>query len=302
MDLDFVRIECDITTKNSSRLAVELFNSLRSFQSLFKSLCCPVVTMSCVSCDRRYDCPYRIVFNQELSSNPEIVRVHQKPSLPFSFYISGMDDSSSTATVGIVVVGSAVHHIQLFYIAVCGLIETVVNAADYCAGCSVTSYFVDYQDNRTEIVTPDQVLSTVLLLSGSSVFNSTVHQDQITLILLSPLRLIDNGSTVRRFDFGSFFRSQLRRCSSLIAYYGAGDLDLDYARLSTAAQSVALFDDTLQYAVHHVQGRLYRTGLTGRIECAGLVEPMRAVLQLGSYFNAGKGATFGFGQYRIEVS
>jgi hypothetical protein len=119
--------------------------------------------------------------------------------------------------------------------------------------------------------------------------------------LKAPTRLLYNGSIIHLFDFAAFFRSQMRRCSSLCAYYGSGELDLDFVQLSDLSQNVSVFDNQIRYSQPHWSKRQNRAGLIGTAECSGLVAPMSALLLLGSYFNAGKGATFGFGYHEIEA-
>jgi hypothetical protein len=107
--------------------------------------------------------------------------------------------------------------------------------------------------------------------------------------------------SVHFFDFSLFFRSQLRRCSSLCAYYGTGEMELDYANLSRAAHNVTVLEDEILYTRPLWAPRRGKAGLIGSVECSGLVEPMYSLLLLGSYFNAGKGAAYGSGFYTVEV-
>ncbi len=260
MDLDFVRIECEVTADIPVQLTAALYGVLRSFTAHFKAACCPDPLETCTSCRERGGCPFHLLFGQELSSDPETVRLHQKPSLPFSLYISGIDGNSSSVTVGMSVIGIAVNYITFFHTALLRVVEA----------------------------------------GGEHVLQNTVHSGTITLHLKSPLRLLNSGSIAHRFDFGMFFCSQLRRCSSLCAYYGAGELDLDFAGLSKAAQDVAVLEDKTNYTQPPWSKRPNNAGVTGTAECAGLLEPMHSLLILGSYFNAGKGATFGSGFYQIE--
>jgi len=301
VDLDFVRIECEISADYPVQLTAALYHAVRNFEEQFKASSCLSGQGPCTSCGLHDGCPYRIIFNQKLSSDPEVVRLHQKPSLPFSLYIRGMDGDTSSCTAGIVVVGSAINYVEYFYSALLRMVEADVCAVLTPAACTLRSYSLDFQGIRHEMP-PDTPLSeNVILLSGRHIMESTVHADSVRLSLISPLRLLSNGSIARCFDFGTFFRSQLRRCSSLCSYYGAGELDLDFARLSEAAQRVAVIDDKTCYGQPPWSRRQNRSGLIGSAECAGLVEPMLALLHLGSFFNAGKGAAFGSGCYQIEV-
>ena len=301
MDLDFARIECEIIADTPVQLSASLYNALQNFEAQFKATCCPTLLKPCSSCSMQAGCPYRIVFGQKLSSDPEIVRLHQKPSLPFSLYINGMDGNTSSCTVGMVVIGSAVNHVEFFYTALLRMVEAAACIVLSPARCTLRSYSLDYQCVRHEITSTACLPESLILLSGQHILKNTVHSDSVILSLKSPLRLLSNGSIAHRFDFGIFFRSQLRRCSSLCAYYGAGELDLDFARLSEAAQNVAVFEDKTRYTQPPWSKRLNRAGLTGTTECSGLVEPMYSVLLLGSCFNAGKGAALGLGYHQLEA-
>jgi hypothetical protein len=301
VDLDFVRIECEISADIPAQLTAALYDALRNFEAQFKASCCLNLQEPCTSCRLNVECPYRVVFDQGLSSDPEIVRLHQKPSLPFSLYISGIDGNTLSCTVGIVVVGSAVNYIGLFHTVLLRIVAAGVHTVLPLDTITLRSYSLDYQGARHEITPAAFMHESVILLSGHHILQNTVHSECVRLSLKSPLRLLCNGSTAHRFDFATFFRSQLRRCSSLCAYYGTGELDLDFVRLSEAAQNVAVFVDNTHYTQPPWSTRLNRAGLVGTVECAGLVEPMFSLLLLGSYFNAGKGAAFGSGFHQVEV-
>ena len=77
---------------------------------------------------------------------------------------------------------------------------------------------------------------------------------------------------------------------------------LNFVQLSELAQDVALFDYQVSYSQPQWSKRQNMAGLTGTVECSGLVEPMSALLFLGSCFNAGKCATFGLGFHEIEAT
>lgn len=298
MDLDFVRIECDIITDNTAKLIPILYGKLRNFEAEFRAACCRATDESCSSCSMQTDCAHPTLFNQKLSLDSEIIRLHQKPSLPFNLYISGMEHSFSSCTVGLVVIGSAVNHVDLFHAALLRMLEAALQTDLLHVNYSLRSYSLDYQSVRHRIYTLPE---SVILLSSKHILINTVHSDSFRLSLKSPLRLLNNGAILHCFDFATFFRSQLRRCSSLFAYYGSGKLELDFYALSQAAQNVAVFEDGIQYTDPTLYRRPNKSGLTGVAEFSGLVEPMFSLLLLGSYFNAGKGATFGSGFHQVEV-
>jgi hypothetical protein len=189
----------------------------------------------------------------------------------------------------------------LFYASLLKIVETSICAVLQPEEFSLCSYTIDYQGNRQVISQECSLSESVILLSGRHIIENSVNYDCARLIFKSPMRLPNNGSIMNYFDFDIFFRSQLRRCSSLFSYYGSGELWLDFSDLSETAKYVAVLEDEIHYTRPQWSRRKDRSGLTGSVECAGLVEPMFSLLLLGSYFNAGKGATFGAGRYQIEV-
>jgi len=303
VELDFVRIECEVTSESAIQLTARFHDDLRSFEAIFKTSSCITLHKVCLSCSEHESCPYRIIFSQKLSTDPEIVRLHQKPPLPFSLYIRDIDSNLSieTITIGMVVIGTAVIYIEHFYTALLRMVEASVHSVPGSKRSDFRFFSLDYQGFRHEMLHGTSCHESLIILSGQNILHDSVHSDSVRIFLKSPLRLLCNGSIIHLFDFAAFFRSQMRRCSSLCGYYGSGELDIDFVQLSDLAQNVALFDNQIRYSQPQWSKRRNKAGLIGAAECSGLVEPMSALLLLGSCFNAGKGATFGFGFYEMEV-
>jgi hypothetical protein len=300
VDLDLIRIECEVAADASVQISIALYNALRDFEAMFRASCCKNLQISCSSCSESAVCPYRIIFTQQLSTDPEIVRLHQKPSLPFSLYVDEIRNDKSLCTVGLVVIGSAVNYVPLFHTALVSMIESAAGSVLPRSEFSLTFHSLDYQGVKNEINSETPLAESVILLSGKYILQNTVHSDSARLSFASQLRLLCNGSIAHSFDIATFFRSQLRRCSSLFTYYGSGNMDLDYAGLSQAAQNITVLEDGMHYTLPHWSKRRNMAGLIGSAELTGLIEPMYALLLLGSYFNAGKGATLGSGFHHIE--
>lgn len=303
MELDFVRIECEVTTDSAIQLTARFYDDMRSFEANFKTSSCTTLNGICLSCSEHEMCPYLIVFSQKLSTDPEIVRLHQKPPLPFSLYISDIDSnlSTDTITIGMVVIGTAVNYIEHFYTALVNMVEASVDSVHNCERCDFRFFSLDYQGFMHEMPRGTSLHESLIILSGQNILHDAPHSDSIRIFLKSPLRLLCNGSIIHLFDFAAFFRSQMRRCSSLCGYYGSGELDIDFVQLSDLAQNIALFDNQIRFSQPRWSKHRNKAGLIGTAECSGLVGSMSSLLLLGSCFNAGKGATFGFGFYEIEA-
>lgn len=297
MDLNLVQIGLEVSADASELLLPHLYDALRRFDACFKAVSCFHGDLQCGLCkENRESCLYRSVFGQELSTDPDLVRRHQKPPLPFAFKISKIATDSSCYELNIVIAGSAIQHTSVFLAAIDLMIASM--AAHNGVNISVSGrWCLDYQGGRNKF---DILSHDLVLLSGLEILRASRHSDAARICVDSPLRLLYAGTIAHSFDFGSLLRSQLRRCSSLFAYYGEGELDLDYMFMSGAAERVVCLASDFGFRKPQWTRRPGLAGVLGTGEFSGLADGMLPLLTLGSYFNAGKGASFGMGTYRVE--
>lgn len=301
MNLDFVALEYELRSSAAAPLAGMLYSSLHHLNNYIQTACCHTPQQTCAACHSSGECPYHQLFAQQLSADPDIVRIHQKPSLPFAVQVGRPAISSDLCTVGLTIIGTAINQIQLFHTAMLEFIKAVVEEVAEKDSYSIIFYTKDYRGTRNEIALSSVLAEKVILLSGAHLLHNELPADHIRITLKSPLRLPGDGTAAHHFDFAAFFRSQLRRCSSLWAYYGTGALPFDFAALSEAVRFVTLLENSVYRERWFSQGQQGKSGVMGTVECDGLIEPMYALLQLGSYFNAGKGAAYGAGHYQLEA-
>lgn len=297
VDLNLVKLEFQIKVKNVSENSAQLFQALQKFDIVFRHACCSTFLNSCTECSSRLLCPFHDVFAQSLSPDPQIVRRHQKPPLPYVFKTSHLTDSLSRFELGLVVFGRAVNHLDVFIKTVNMLIES---SGTHCLGWDsalIGVFCCDYQSVNHKL---DLSSLDFVLLSARELMEDTGNPETVELIFESPLRLIKNGSLLYAFDFSVFMRSQMRRCSSLYAYYGDGELDLDYAGLSEASARVKCLEDGISFMKSiKIQG-FKQPGLLGAATFGSVSHLMLSLIKLGTYFNAGKGASVGYGEYRVN--
>lgn len=301
MDLNFVQLVFDVESNNPDMHAACFYQALRSFDIYFRQSCCRYGSKTCHACKEPSVCPYPDVFSQKLSADPDVVRRHQKPPLPFAFKIRQLPDNGSCLKISLVAVGNAVNHLPVFIAAVHRLIKSTYEKCHGASADITGTYCLDYQSVRHELETSSKDPLNLILLSCLEIMNNTADSVDIRLILESPLRLVSAGSIVHSMNFSVFFRSQLRRCSSLFAYYGDGELEIDYSGLSTAAIHVSCLNDGIKYVQPYWSQRPNCAGLIGLSDFGGVSSGILPLLTLGSYLNAGKGASFGMGAYRIEA-
>lgn len=301
MDLNLVQLLFRVETKIASGLDATLFDGLRHFNQIFRQVCCQSGVGKCLTCEHVSGCPYRSVFAQELSTDPDVVRRHQKPPLPFAFKIRSLSNDNSFIDLSLVVVGSAVNHLPVFYRAVQRLIEALPDQFPGTVPVITGIDCLDYQSVRHKLDCSLGIDQDLIVLSSLEIIKNTVDTENLRLTLESPLRLISAGSILHYMDFAAFLRSQLRRCSSLFAYYGDGELEIDFAGLSAAASQVKCINDRIRYSQPSWSQRSNHAGLLGLSEFVKIAPGILPLLILGSYFNAGKGASSGLGAYLVET-
>lgn len=297
MDLNLVHIVYEVRTDEPLLLLPHLCDALRRFENYFKTVSS---TLSKVqpSTDREDAAisPHISVFGQILSTDPDVVRRHQKPPLPFAFKIREVVPADSCIELAVVIIGSAIQHAAIFLKAV----KLMLVSAGEDGGVDVSvsgAWSLDYQGGRHAL---NKESSSMIILSAIEILKVPRHSDSVRIIIESPLRLSSGGIITHSFDFALFFRSQMRRCSSLFAYYGEGELDLDYLLLSAATDRVTASANSFTFSKPVWSQRSALTGITGSGEFGDIADGMLPLLTLGSYFNAGKGAGYGMGVYRVE--
>jgi len=127
---------------------------------------------------------------------------------------------------------------------------------------------------------------------------------QITLNLLTPLRLKVKNKLATTLTFPLFFKHLQERILLLSRLYGDPSCLAHMSSLQTLAQQVETTTDNLfwyeweRYSTrqkeHHKFG-----GLKGTITFSGNMEPFLPYLRTGELVNVGSNATFGQGRYEI---
>jgi hypothetical protein len=134
--------------------------------------------------------------------------------------------------------------------------------------------------------------------------NLAQQEEQFTIEIFSPLRLQKGGKPVFRPDVAIFVDALTRRISSLLAYYCHIDIDHGQWELDAMLSKIGLSANTLRWQDwRQLQGEGKQQkigGVLGRLEllnCGSL--DLFYLLNLGQFFNLGKSAAFGSGQYRL---
>lgn len=301
MEFNFVDLQICVLSSQPRKLLAALFSCGAAFASSCRALVCGAEFDNCSPCHRGSDCPWFTVFGQELGPDPEGVKRHQKPPLPFvfSFREAAVGPGTTGLQVSLVIVGNAIPYLgvllkgfsRMLDSGLAGITGRVlqVSARDYQGNIHPLDENFDFNTSNN---LPILASSDVLLPRGE---DSTAFG----LRIKTPLRLVKDGRTLRRFEGPLFLRSLLRRVSSIAYHYGEGGDDrLDFRELSDFCGTV---DCNVVEGVFHQTwlgiGRF--SGFTGSIRLTGVPRELAPFLLLGSRIHTGKGATWGFGEYAL---
>jgi hypothetical protein len=307
MGFNIVHLSLTIAAVDPIRLVCCLPFLSKEYAVTCRSLACRWPDRDCETCSRQENCGWYLVFGQKLATDPSALKRYQKPPLPFVFSFPLLTNTSphlKEIECGLVVVGSAIPYLEML----------LQGFADLLSGSpgGVMAHIrqvvcLDYQGSvlhsaRVPVVipsgklTPDNLViaSTEGLLESSNWSSSGLH-----LRMKSPLRLLEDGHLLKRFHFGLFARSVMRRVSSLTYYYGEGEFDCDFKELSRNIDDVSC---TMERYSLHQAGNRNLTGIIGYGRYSGDFCQIVPFIIIGSYVHTGKGSTFGMGAYEVPAN
>lgn len=257
MDFNLVRLQLSLPNSAGPALQTALHNKRSCFEQPLAALC-----------------------ERPLSNDPELVRRHQKPSLPFVLAVP--EENLLTCQL----LGPAIAELR-------SVVATIAAVAGMPCPARVAA--LDYQGTVHPVALDGgsdlPVLSAAELLELAAARYCGCHQ--VRLELLSPLRLVADGRELTRFDPARFLRTLLRRISSLAAHYGTAGAPEPFVRLAQRAAEITV---SRNYATAKVSGK---RGITGSFLLQGDFGELGPLLELGGLLHLGKGAAFGNGRFRV---
>lgn len=129
---------------------------------------------------------------------------------------------------------------------------------------------------------------------------------EITVELLTPLRLKFRNTLRAELPFHLLIRGTLRRVATLNQCFGAGEPPLDYRGLVARAEQVELaaadlrWHDWRRYSNRQDQAMLMG-GITGWATYRGELTEFIPLLEYAAQVHLGKATTFGLGQLRLHL-
>ncbi|ABB32619.1 protein of unknown function, DUF2276-containing [Geobacter metallireducens GS-15] len=264
----------------------------------------------CVLCNRRNECPYRIVFAQALSSDPATVKRHQKPPLPFAFsfpVIPSQQKSDTLFEIRLALLGTATRFVTEFLDSL-KLLCSKHDQRDELAAIVERVESLGYRGEPYLIYAADHSAGfaeslTLLTSEGLCDTRWVDVSGDVTLRLLTPLKIMQDGRPSRTFSFPLLMRTLIRRISSLASYYCDDEILVDFRWLASLCETVTVSGSSIQWVEWGggKQGRKL-AGLTGEAVLSSVPEEFIPFLLLGEFLNVGKGAAFGLGRFSIGAN
>lgn len=301
MDFNLAHLVFTLRAADPAGCLARFYGGRSAFEAAFRELSCRRPGRECSACDSRQDCPFWRVFGQELAVDPEIVRRHQKPGVPFVFRLPLPTAAArgGSCEAELVLIGPAVEMASLF----CRALDMFLAAAGEGARIERVSS-LDYQGRRLPLA-PDgrgwECAGLVVMSAAAVRLLGQRYAEQLRIILETPLKLVNSGRELRAFDPSLFCRTVIRRVSSLAAYYGEegeGEGE-EFRGLAEQARAVRLIAGNFGFGAPPVLSARHG-GVNGHGVLGGGVGELAEMLRLGTLFNLGKGAAFGLGRYRVE--
>ncbi len=296
MDLNLAHIVFKIQCDQGCLPVFDLYQQLRRFDGFFRRIVCSDCSFAVDdSCFLNPVCPFKMIFGQNLSADPDVVRRHQKPPLPFLFKVNSLHEQAVCVDLSLILIGPAVQLTQQFVAAVMELMDSffVVNRLP-AAVKGVYSMGIDGVS-----VDLAAVAAAPVLVSVNDILANVPYCESVRVSFVSPVRLFRAGSVIRVFSFSGFFRALMRRCSAMTAYYGGYNLDFDYSRLSSAVDDqVAVKTSTVAFKTY-LKPFDSMCGFYGSFEVVSPSLEFVQILSLGSYLNLGKYSAYGLGNYQL---
>lgn len=159
-----------------------------------------------------------------------------------------------------------------------------------------------YQRGNRQVHMPDCSVTAIDVRA----YAQSLPNNQVSLTLATPLRLIEDGRLVHRFDPLPFFKRLAWRLDELGRAYGTGPLSAGPDLVASAAATIqVLHDETRWVDVVSFSSRTRQKtpigGLIGTLTLIGDLAPLQELLVWGSLVHVGKNAVKGDGWYRISA-
>lgn len=316
-DMDgFIAYKLNFTCRAQTTVKLPLYNgsTLRGafFSALRRDFCLNKNLTSCLQCPAAETCPICKLVSTIDRENERGAEVPRPFALEPVIGNKNCFEAGEFFTFGFTLFGHSLSLFPYAILAVQRMGETgmgdktlapgrfLLHAAEVVNPLTGESKPIYSQSTRI-VNMPDLAVTNGDVLAYATRFRS----DRLLLDLLSPLRLVVEGTLVQKLTFRALMQRLLRRLTDLYRYCCNQKLELDFPRLLELASAIQISRDATAWSdlTSYSSRRRAVTpigGLTGEIAFTGDLAEFTPLLIWGQITHVGKDATRGNGWYCIR--
>ncbi|MGH7856945.1 MAG: CRISPR system precrRNA processing endoribonuclease RAMP protein Cas6, partial [Candidatus Binatia bacterium] len=203
----------------------------------------------------------------------------------------------------VVLIGRAIAYLPAVLQALCGSAERGFGVAERARRARLSLDIVATQDGSHKVYERGHGYLGAPPLENAS--ESSAGGDAVTLEIVTPIRLKEDGRLSGTITPRLFFRTLARRANALSILFGNGRAAVDEDETDAQAREIKVVRASLRRVhVRRYSARQSRRmewpGLMGRVEWKGeALASLWPLLSFGEAVQIGKGTALGFGRYRV---
>ncbi len=285
------------------------------FGDVLRKLTCHTGLADCSTCPSFRDCPFTRIFNIAPPENDPHFKAETQ--VPRPFIIESIKERSltlgQTAKFRVGLVGKTISDLPYFVLCYQQLGKLGIGKGRGKFKLrSVSS--IDPSGKNLPVVVYDDAENVLYPQRAIPVSIAESHSEESKRPVNGIRVVFDSPTNIRRkgeapYDppqFEHIVRGILRRYSDLASLYGEGRPELQYKELVETSKQIRVAKTNLRFSqqLSYSQRKGALTpleGVVGSIEYQGEITPFLPYLILGQWIHIGKQATFGMGQYHLEV-
>jgi len=275
-----------------------------AFGHALRKLACMTRQKECASCPLHGTCPYPAIF----APPPVAHRLQNFSQPPAPYVIEPAGWGARHLAAGeydhfdMVLVGRALRELPLVALAWRHALQKGIGHGDGRAAIAAIGW-IGFDGVEHIIHTPESGSFREHEPLAPQVLNAV---DEVTLDLLSPLRLQENGRALPPNRLGAevLLMAGVRRASLMAEFHGVGAPAWNFVALKRAAATV---DSEKQLKWQEWTRRSSRQqklmqlgGVVGRWTLRGNLVPFLPALHVGQWLHIGKETVFGLGRYTLQ--
>lgn len=280
------------------------------FGHAFKKIVCTKGLIECKDCMLNSVCPYSYVF--ETSPTEIATQLRTYSDIPRPFIIDPLETygnykPNEIMEFRLTLIGRGIDYLPYFLVSFNELGEIGIGRGR--GRFQLTKVIADSGIDKDRSVYSYETamvnnLDATLHFSDIQKESDGLSKDQITLLFLTPARMLSEGRLSEDLTFRIFMQRLIGRISALSYFHCGQSLEMDFKQFLSQAEQI----ETIKSSLYWHDWRRYSLrqdtqmklgGILGEITYKGDLEPFLPFIALGQYIHVGKNVTFGLGKYCI---